>query len=68
MIVDTSALLAVLYDEPEEFRFTEQMISADIVRLSAASYVEAAICVERKADAVRRAMLDTYIAENWDPD
>jgi uncharacterized protein with PIN domain len=63
MIVDTSALLAVLLDEPEAQRFASAMESAPVLRISAASYVEAAIYVDRNLDEVRRAMLDTFLAE-----
>ena len=63
MIVDTSALLAVLLDEPEAQRFASAMEGAAVLRMSAASYVEAAIYVDRNLDAVRRAMLDTFLAE-----
>ena len=37
MILDTSALLAVLLREPEARRFAAAMESANVVRLSAAS-------------------------------
>ena len=62
MILDTSALLAILLNEPDAGRFAEAMEAAPILRLSAASYVEAAIYVERNGDEIRRAMLDTFIA------
>ncbi len=60
---DTSALLAVLLNEPEEYAFSELMVGASVIRLSAASYVEAAIYLDRNENEVRRAMLDTFIAE-----
>jgi ribonuclease VapC len=63
VILDTSALLAVLLVEPEAGRFSVAIEDAEVVRLSAASYVEAAICVERNGDEIRRAMLDTFIGE-----
>lgn len=63
MILDTSALLAVLLDEPEEDRFSDMIEEAEVVRLSAAGYVEAAIYIERNGDEIRRAMLDTFIDE-----
>jgi ribonuclease VapC len=63
MILDTSALLAVLLREPEAERFVEEMEAAGVIRLSVVSYVEAAIFVDRRGDAVRRAMLDTFIEE-----
>jgi ribonuclease VapC len=63
LILDTSALLAVLLDEPEALRLSETIEAAEVVRLSAAGYVEAAIYVERNGDEIRRAMLDTFIQE-----
>lgn len=63
MILDTSALLAVLLREPEAERFASAIASASMVRISAASYVEAAIYVDQNGDEVRRAMLDTFLAE-----
>jgi ribonuclease VapC len=63
MILDTSALLAILLREPEAERFAASMENAAVIRLSAAGYVEAAIYVDRNADEIRRAMLDTFLAE-----
>jgi ribonuclease VapC len=63
MIVDTSALLAVLLDEAEAPRFAAAMERGGPLRLSAANYVEAAIFADRNLDEVRRAMLDTFLAE-----
>jgi ribonuclease VapC len=50
MILDTSALLAVLLDEPEAERFAAAVASASVVRMSAASYVAAAIYVDGNLD------------------
>lgn len=48
MVIDTSALVAVLFDEPERTRFAEA-IAADPRRLvSAASIVESSIIVEAR--------------------
>lgn len=63
MILETSALLAVLLMEPEAARFASAIENASVVRLSAANYVEAAIYVDRNGDEVRRAMLDTFLKE-----
>jgi len=63
MILDTSALLAVLLREPEAEKFASAIENAPVVRLSAASYLEAAIFVDRNGDEIRRAMLDTFLAE-----
>ena len=63
MIVDTSALLAVLLVEPEAERFAAAIEQAETVRISAASYLETAIYVDRHGDEVRRAMLDTFLEQ-----
>ena len=48
MVIDTSAVLAILFDEPEADDI-EMAIDADPVRLiSAASYLETAIVVESR--------------------
>jgi ribonuclease VapC len=48
MVIDTSALVAMLTDEPEAERF-EAAVEADQIRLmSTASYVETAIVIESR--------------------
>jgi ribonuclease VapC len=48
MVIDTSAIIAILLDEPERRRFNEK-IEADPARLvSAASYVESALVIESR--------------------
>lgn len=63
MIIDTSALLAILLREPDAGRFASALEAASVVRISAANYVEAAIYVDRNGDEIRRAMLDTFLGE-----
>lgn len=63
MILDTSALLAILLMEREAEDFARAIERAEVVRMSVASYLEAAIYVDRKGDEVRRAMLDTFVEE-----
>ena len=46
MIVDSSALLAVILNEDDEPRFATAMIDAPALRMSAANWVEAAIVVD----------------------
>ena len=46
MIVDTSAILAILRDEPERRRFTETLEAADEILMSTASFVEASMVLE----------------------
>lgn len=46
MIVDSSALLAVVFSEPEEDRFAQAIIDARDVRMSAVNWAESAIVVD----------------------
>lgn len=58
MILDTSALLAILLEEAEAEVFVTIVQAAETVRFSAAGYLEAAITIERRADEIRKAMFD----------
>lgn len=61
MVIDTSALVAMLSDEPEAQRF-EAAVSADPVRLmSAASYLEAAIVIETRFGEAGGRELDLWL-------
>ena len=46
MIIDTSAIVAILNDEPERRAFNEAIERSDICLLSAASFLEASIVME----------------------
>jgi len=63
MIVDSSAIVAILRDEPEGLAFSRILVSAPCVRLSAASYLESSIVIDSKRDPVRSAGLDDLIEE-----
>ena len=63
MILDTSALLAVLLREPEAKAFSKAMENAPAVGMSVANYLEAAIVVERYGDELRRTLLDVFLEE-----
>ena len=51
MVVDTSALLAILQDEPERRRFNEALESADSRLMSVATFVETSIVIESRYGA-----------------
>jgi ribonuclease VapC len=55
MVLDTSALLAILFDEPERRSFTEAIEAAARRLLSAANFVEASMILESRygAEGVR---------------
>lgn len=48
MIVDTSALLAVVFDEPDEPKFADALIDAQVLRMSVANWFEAAMVVDSR--------------------
>lgn len=48
MVIDTSAVLAILQDEPERRLYNERIEAAAIRRLSAANFVEASIVIEAR--------------------
>jgi ribonuclease VapC len=63
MVLDTSAVLAILLDESERRQFNEAIESAETRSLSTASFVECSIVLESRfgADGVRD--LDLFIAK-----
>lgn len=61
MIVDTSALIAILKNEPEAEAFSEAIEAAKFVRLSAASYLESRIVVGRYKDPILAARLEEIL-------
>lgn len=62
MVIDTSAILAILRDEPERRRFNRAVHDAETRRMSVVSFVEAAIVMQaRHGDAGVRA-LDNFLA------
>src|SRR3546814_19030768 len=48
MILDTSALVAILYREPEAATFAQAIHDADACRISLASYVQLSMVIERQ--------------------
>ena len=61
MVIDTSALIAILDDEPERRAFIEKIEAADTRLLSAATLVEASIVVEARRGAEGEKFLDLFI-------
>lgn len=52
MIVDTSAIVAILNDEPEAGAFAESIGAATSIRISAATYVESGAVIDSLRDPV----------------
>ena len=63
MIVDASALLAIVLLEPERDRFLDIADSAGNLTMSVINFVEAGIKVDRDDDPRRAAALDKVVAE-----
>lgn len=61
MIIDTSALIAVLLDEPERGEFEVLIAASPQPQLSAASYVEAGVVIDRRGDPNRARILDSFL-------
>jgi ribonuclease VapC len=61
MVVDTSALLAILLDEPERREFNELVEGVDSCMLSVASLVEVSIVVESRFGAEGVRDLDLFL-------
>jgi len=61
MVIDSSALLAIILDEPELDEFTSSVAKADVVRFSAASYVEASMVLTMRIRPQQESSLDEYL-------
>jgi ribonuclease VapC len=62
MIIDTSALVAILRDEPEARRFAEAIETARERRISAATYVEVGAVIDGARDPVASRLVDALLA------
>jgi len=60
MILDSSAIVAVLRAEPDAPEFASAIASVKIRRVSAVNYVEAAIVIDRGGDAVATRKFDVF--------
>lgn len=61
MVVDTSALLAILFDEAEGRTFADALEAASVRALSVVSFVEASMVVEVRVGAAGVRLLDELI-------
>jgi ribonuclease VapC len=62
MVIDTSALFAILAGEPERRAFVESIEAADVRRLSIAAFVEISIVIEARHRAAGVGDLDRFLA------
>ena len=61
MIVDASALLAILFDEPEAEQFAALLAQAEAPCMSAVNYLEAAIRIDQQDSVVATQAFDAFI-------
>ena len=61
MVIDTSARLAILQDEPERRSFNEAIEAAESRVMSVANYVEVSIVVESRHGAEGLRELDRFV-------
>jgi ribonuclease VapC len=62
LIVDTSALIAILRDEPDAEIYAQVLATADTARISAANYLETAIVIDASKDPIASRHVDDLIA------
>ena len=63
MIVDTSALIVVLRDEPDAMSYAKAIAKASIRRISAANYVESAAVIDASRDPIASRRFDDLLRE-----
>jgi len=63
MIIDASAIIAILRAEPEAQEFTKAIVAARERRVSAVNYVEAAIVIDGSRDPIASRRFDELIRE-----
>jgi ribonuclease VapC len=62
MVIDTSAIVAILFNEPERDIFDRLMAEDDVRLISAVTRAEAAFVIEGRTRDVGRARLDRFLA------
>lgn len=63
MIVDTSALIAILRNEPEAPKFARAIVDAHTRRISAVNFLEAAIVTDGNRDPILSRRFDDLLKE-----
>jgi ribonuclease VapC len=63
MIVDTSAFIAILRDEPDAISYAKAIAKAAVRRVSAATYVETAAVIDASRDPIASRRFDDLLRE-----
>jgi ribonuclease VapC len=61
MVIDTSAIVAILFDEPEREEFNHKIAAATHRLLSAPTLVECSLILESRKQALGRAELELFV-------
>lgn len=61
MIIDTSAIIAILGDEPEAPAFAQAILESTQRRISAGSYLEIGIVIDRRKDPIASRRVDELL-------
>ncbi len=64
MILDSSAIVAILRGEPEAAALTVLITNSPVVRISAATYVELGVVIDGSRDPVLSGTLDRVLEES----
>lgn len=63
MIVDTSAIVAILFEESEAERYHQAIVQAPHSRMSVANFLEAVMVLEGRSGLAAGRILDTYLQQ-----
>ena len=63
MILDTSAVIAIFLNEPEALGFANALEKADVIRISAGSYLELGTVIDGRRNPALSRRLDDFLAE-----
>ena len=61
MVIDSSAIIAILFDEPEAAALLSQLAGADVCRLSSASLIELGLVLRREGTGGQRLALNEML-------
>jgi ribonuclease VapC len=63
MIIDTSAVIAILRDEPEVVPYARAIADATDRRVSAVNFIESAVVIDASRDPIASRRFDDFITE-----
>jgi ribonuclease VapC len=61
VILDTSALIAIFFEEPEAEAFSQLILDAEICRISVVTHLEVSMVLERQAKSADARDLDVFL-------